>query len=99
MPEAQLSWLVTSYAVMLGIFALIIGPISDKIGRRRVLLLGTSALSITLFLHGLANSFWSLLIVRSLSGAAGGMLRAALLFHTLATTSLMRKGVGLMDGS
>ena len=75
--EAALSWLVTSYAIMLGIFALIIGPISDKVGRRQILLLGCSALSVTLFLHGLANSFWSLLVVRSLSGAAGGMLSGA----------------------
>ena len=76
-PEAQLSWLVTSYAILLGIFALITGPISDKIGRRRILLLGCSAIAVTLFLHGFANSFWSLLVVRSLSGAAGGMLSGA----------------------
>ncbi len=68
---------MTSYAVLLGIFALITGPISDKIGRRRVLLIGCSSLAVTLFLHGLANSFWSLLVVRSLSGAAGGMLSGA----------------------
>ncbi len=75
--EARLSWLVTSYAVLLGIFSLIIGPISDKIGRRRVLLLGCSALSVALFLHGLANTFWSLLVIRGLAGAAGGVLSGA----------------------
>ncbi|MEM8484732.1 MAG: MFS transporter [Bacteroidota bacterium] len=75
--EARLSWLVTSYAILLGIFALIIGPISDKIGRRLVLMIGCSSLGVTLFLHGLADSFWSLLVVRSLSGAAAGMLSGA----------------------
>ena len=75
--EAYLSWLVSSYAAFLGIFALIIGPISDKIGRRRVLLLGCSAMAITLYFHVLADSFATLVTVRSLSGAAGGMLSGA----------------------
>ena len=60
-PEAQLSWLITSYAILLGIFALITGPISDKIGRRRILLLGCSAIAVTLFLHG----FGQLVLVAS----------------------------------
>lgn len=76
-PEGQLGWLVSAYAALLGIMALVMGPVSDKIGRRRILLLGCSALSVTLFLHALANSFASLLIIRSLSGAAGGMLSGA----------------------
>ncbi len=75
--EAKLSLLVTAYAVLLGICALITGPISDKVGRRSILLIGCSALSVTLLLHGFANSFWSLLIIRSLAGAAGGMLSGA----------------------
>lgn len=76
-PEARLSWLVTAYAALLGVFALITGPISDKIGRRRILLLGCSAMAVTLFLHAWADTFFALLAVRSLSGAAGGMLSGA----------------------
>ena len=75
--EAKLSWLVSSYAAFLGVFALIIGPISDKVGRRRILLLGCSSLAVTLYLHALADSFIALVTVRSLSGAAGGMLSGA----------------------
>ena len=75
--EAKLSLLVTSYAILLGICALITGPISDKIGRRRIILIGCSSLAVTLLLHGFANSFWSLLVIRSLAGAAGGMLSGA----------------------
>lgn len=76
-PEANLGWLVTIYAAMLGIFALVIGPISDKVGRRRILLIGCSAMSITLLLHAAANTFFALLTVRGLSGIAGGMLSGA----------------------
>lgn len=34
-------------------------------------------MAFTLFLHGFADSFWSLLVIRSLCGAAGGMLSGA----------------------
>jgi len=76
-PAAHLGWLITSYAVFLSLFALIIGPISDKYGRRIVLLLGCGAMAIALWLHGVADSFYSLLMVRAAAGAAGGMLSGA----------------------
>ncbi len=75
--EALLGTLVTSYAVMLSIFALITGPISDKFGRRRVLLFGCGFMSISLLLHGVADTYVSLLVVRALAGAAGGTLSGA----------------------
>lgn len=76
-PESRLSLLVTAYALFLGLFALMTGPISDKLGRRRILLLGCFSMSIALFLHAIANSFLSLLVVRILAGSAGGMLSGA----------------------
>ncbi|WP_456427293.1 MFS transporter [Rhodocaloribacter sp.] len=73
-PEALQGWLITSYALMLSVFALITGPISDKIGRRRILLVGCGSMAGALLLHGVADSFLSLLAVRAVAGAAGGML-------------------------
>jgi len=75
--ESLQGWLITSYAIFLSIFALIIGPISDKHGRRIVLLLGSASMAIALWLHGLADSFFSLLVLRAVAGAAGGMLSGA----------------------
>ncbi len=75
--ESLLGTLVTSYAVMLGIFALVTGPISDKIGRRRILLIGTGFMAVCLYLHGLADTYASLLTMRALAGAAGGALSGA----------------------
>jgi multidrug resistance protein len=69
--------LVTVYAVMVGFFAIIMGPLSDKIGRRKILLIGTGGISFFLFLHGLVETFWGLLAVRALSGMAGGVLSGA----------------------
>lgn len=76
-PQALLGTLVTSYAVMLSIFALITGPISDKIGRRRVLLIGCGFMAAALLLHAVADTFASLLTVRAVAGAAGGTLSGA----------------------
>lgn len=75
--EALLGTLVTAYAVMVGICALITGPISDKIGRRHILILGTGLMTVALFLHGLVFNFVSFLLVRGLAGAAGGILSGA----------------------
>lgn len=76
-PSENLGWLITSYAVFLSLFALIIGPISDKYGRRMVLLLGCGSMAVALWLHGVADSFVSLLVLRAAAGAAGGMLSGA----------------------
>src|SRR5690606_10088794 len=76
-PATLLGTLITGYAVMLSLFALIMGPISDKFGRRHVLLIGSISMSAALFLHGIADSYLSLLIVRALAGAAGGALSGA----------------------
>ncbi len=73
-PESMQGALVSVYALMVGAFALVIGPISDKIGRRRVLLIGTGMMTLALALHGIASSYMSLLLVRTFAGIAGGVL-------------------------
>jgi predicted MFS family arabinose efflux permease len=74
MPESIQGILISVYALMVGIFALIIGPVSDKIGRRRVLLIGTLSLAIALMLHGVVQSWQQLLFMRAVAGVAGGLL-------------------------
>ncbi len=76
-PTEQLGSLVLWYTICLGVVALITGPISDRFGRRRIILVGTTALSITLFFHATATDFASLVRMRALSGAAAGMLSGA----------------------
>ncbi|MEM1116024.1 MAG: MFS transporter [Bacteroidota bacterium] len=73
----KLGLLVSVYSWVLAFAALVMGPISDRIGRRRVLLFGSGALAVALALHGLADSFWALLGMRVLAGAGGGMLSGA----------------------
>lgn len=74
---ARQGLLVSSYAVMVGVFALVAGPVSDKIGRRRMLLAGSGLMTAALALHAVADSYAMLLAVRTLAGVAGGALSGA----------------------
>ena len=66
--------LLTSYAVSLGISALITGPASDRVGRQRILLGGTLLMAVTLALHTVAADYELLITMRILAGIGGGML-------------------------
>lgn len=73
-PESRLGFVVSGYAVSLALFALIAGPVSDRIGRRYTILVGAGVMTVALGMHTFANDFWSLVGVRVLAGAAGGAL-------------------------
>jgi predicted MFS family arabinose efflux permease len=75
--DGALGTLIAVDAVMLGLVALVAGPISDRIGRRRILLIGCGLLAVALALHALAFDYVSLLVVRAFAGAAGGILSGA----------------------
>lgn len=47
----------------------VLGALSDRYGRRPVLLLGFSGLALSFFVTGLANALWMLIAVRLVSGA------------------------------
>jgi len=66
--------LLTAYALSLGVSAPITGPASDRIGRRLILLYGTSLMAVTLALHTVAANYVLLFSMRLLAGVGGGML-------------------------
>ncbi len=76
-PETLQGVLIASYAASMGLFGLLIGPVSDRVGRRVILLWGTGLLSVALVMHSLAWDFSVLLAVRILAGMAGGVLTGA----------------------
>jgi predicted MFS family arabinose efflux permease len=75
--ESLLGTLVSAYSLMVGIFAVISGPFSDRIGRRQILILGTGLMTLALAAHALVVDYWSFVAVRVLSGVAGGVLSGA----------------------
>jgi predicted MFS family arabinose efflux permease len=74
---ARQSLLVSSYAVMVGVFALVAGPVSDKFGRRRMLLIGSGLMTAALALHAVPGGYAILLAARTFAGVAGGVLSGA----------------------
>ncbi|KAG9087870.1 hypothetical protein FS749_002582, partial [Ceratobasidium sp. UAMH 11750] len=60
-----------------GLFVLQYGRISDRIGRRPVLLFGLCGLSISIFSFGLSKTFVGLVLARALSGALNGNIGVA----------------------
>ena len=72
--ESALGTLVSAYSIMVGFFAIIAGPVSDKIGRRRILLLGTGVMTGALLMHHFVIGYYSFLAVRVGAGCAGGIL-------------------------
>lgn len=62
---------LTGFMVALGGMQIIIGPLSDQIGRRRLLLVGTVGATLASVLCAVAPSIWVLIVGRVLQGAFG----------------------------
>lgn len=73
--------LISAYAFMVGLFSLLAGPISDSIGRRRILLIGSGGMTMALLLHSVANNLIALFIVRAIAGVGGGILSGAVVSY------------------
>ncbi len=59
---------MAAYSIMQFFFAPVWGRLSDRIGRRPVLLIGLSGYGLTFFLFGLAGNMYALIFIRALSG-------------------------------
>ncbi|WP_379162604.1 MFS transporter [Paenibacillus sp. sgz5001063] len=71
-PKLQAFWygaLVVSYGLMQFLVAPLLGALSDRFGRRPILLLSIFGLAISNFVIGSASSLWILLLARIVAGA------------------------------
>ena len=75
--DAALGTLLSAYSLMVGMFAILSGPVSDRVGRRRILILGCLTMTAALILHAFVVGYYSFLLVRVFAGSAGGMLSGA----------------------
>jgi len=64
-------FITTVYAIMNFVMAPILGGLSDRFGRRPVLLMSMGMLAIDFLIMGLAHSVWLLFLGRVLSGISG----------------------------
>ena len=70
-------WLQTSFAAMLFLFSPLIGNLSDRYGRKPILILSLLALGVDYLITGLAPTIGWLFIGRILSGIAGASYTTA----------------------
>jgi len=91
----QIGLLMASYSLMQFIFSPLWGTLSDKYGRKPIILVGLSGFAVTFTLFGLANSLPALFMSR----IAGGILSSACLPTAMAyiadTTSEEERGGGM----
>lgn len=92
--------LVASYAAMQLIGAPILGRLSDRHGRRPMLLVSIFGTFLGFLLLGFANALWLLFASRMLAGLAGGNLSVAQAYITDVTDAKNRaKGLGLVGAA
>src|ERR1700761_9408587 len=70
-------WLQTSFAAMLFLFSPLIGNLSDRFGRKPVLIISLLMLGVDYLITGLAPNIWWLFVSRILSGIAGAAYTTA----------------------
>jgi MFS transporter, DHA2 family, multidrug resistance protein len=71
---SQLLWIVDIYGFLLAGFLITMGTLGDRIGRRRLLLIGAAAFGATSVLAAFANSAETLIAARALLGIAAATL-------------------------
>jgi len=92
--------LFASYSIMQLIFSPILGGLSDKHGRRPVLLLSIIGTGIGFLILGMATTLWMLFIGRILDGITGGNISTAQAYIADVTTEENRaKGMGLIGAA
>ena len=92
--------LIASYAVMQLIGAPLLGRLSDRFGRRPVLLISVFGTFIGFLLLGFANALWMLFASRILDGLTGGNLSVAQAYISDVTDEKSRsKGLGMVGAA
>jgi MFS transporter, DHA2 family, multidrug resistance protein len=72
--SAQLLWITDIYGFMVAGFLVTMGTLGDRIGRRRLLLLGAAAFGVVSLLAAFSTSAEQLIAARALLGIAGATL-------------------------
>jgi DHA1 family tetracycline resistance protein-like MFS transporter len=93
-------FLFASYSIMQLIFSPVLGRLSDKHGRRPVLLISIIGTGIGFLILGFATTLWMLFLGRILDGISGGNISTAQAYIADITTKEDRaKGMGLLGAA
>src|ERR1043166_718474 len=96
----QVGLLFASYSVMQLVFSPVLGRLSDKYGRRPILLLSLLGTAIGFLVLGFATTLWMLFVGRIIDGISGGNISTAQAYIADVTTKEDRaKGMGLIGAA
>lgn len=92
---SELGLLVASYATMRLIFAPIWGRLSDRHGRKPILMIGILGYGIAMILFGLSSQLWMLFVSRILSGILSSATSPTTMAYIGDSTSEEERGGGM----
>ncbi len=96
----EVGLLFASYSIMQLVFAPVMGRLSDKHGRRPVLLVSLLGTSLGFLILGFATTLWMLFLGRIIDGISGGNISTAQAYIADVTTKEDRaKGMGLIGAA
>jgi multidrug resistance protein len=97
---SQVGLLFASYSVMQFVFAPVLGRLSDKYGRRPILLASLLGTALGFLILGFATTLWMLFLGRIIDGISGGNISTAQAYIADVTTKEDRaKGMGLIGAA
>ncbi|MFA5839171.1 MAG: MFS transporter [Candidatus Margulisiibacteriota bacterium] len=91
----DIGMLMASYSLMQFIFSPIWGSLSDKYGRKPIILIGLAGFSITFALFGMANSLPMLFVSRILGGILSSACLPTAMAYMADTTDENERGAGM----
>lgn len=97
----QLAWIVNATPMTSAAFILFAGAWSDRVGRKRMLLIGVVIFGISAILSGMTNSVEILIGLRALTGLGSALAMPAAMALTFDVTkgTNQRTAVGIMGGT
>jgi DHA1 family multidrug resistance protein-like MFS transporter len=92
---SALGLLVASAALTEFLFGPIWGSISDRVGRKPILMIGMFGYALSMFLFGIANQLWMLITFRALSGVLSSATISTTMAYIGDSTSEKARGGGM----
>lgn len=97
---SQVGLLFASYSIMQLVFSPVLGRLSDKHGRRPILLISLLGTALGFLILGFATTLWMLFLGRIIDGISGGNISTAQAYIADITTKENRaKGMGLIGAA
>jgi DHA1 family multidrug resistance protein-like MFS transporter len=98
---AQLGMLMAVYSLMQLIFAPIWGRLSDRIGRKPVLIIGITGLALSFFIQAVSTELWMLFAARIIGGvlSSANMPTAMAYVADITTEENRGKGMGIIGAA